>query len=248
MDVKHPYQLMKGVFFNHKLMQMLNSNMTALDKNTFRIELLENIRPYFYDDVAQKIIDIVHPGFMFGNGSFYGCKPTAIYFDPYMRQKAENDVFYVPQIKMIYAEFNDYEEFSSKEIYENVFQFLYKVGKTWKDLNYAIHLDYQYDMDEGECTIGVSFSETKQRDLKLNDYKTNTILFGFSVDFNDYESNRYGNDDVPSLCHKADVINIQCIFWCGIPYSEGSAAVGNFFTHIVYTPKWNYFGLDGDCG
>ncbi len=181
--------------------------------------------------------------FKFESGDFYECKPTAIYLDLFRDELTYQDEYYYPPSNVVYAEFNNYDEFRSKDIYRAVFKQLKIMGKTWRDLDYAISIDNNWDENTSDITI--IFGKTRQRSLEYGDYKTDTILFGFSIDMKDYEQNAYG--DSSTFCHNAETGNKSFIYWCGIPYSEGSMAVGNFCTHIVYDPRTLTFGIDGDC-
>ena len=182
-----------------------------------------------------------------------------------MRNEAVCDKKYFPKSKMIYVEFDDYEEFHTKSIYKSVFRKLKRMDKIWKDLNYASGIDWRGnwdtdDTDDSNDSVEsenfdtrvdpkITFGKEKLRELKQVDYETNTILFGFSIDLKDYEPNLYGrNEDPETLCHNSKTADKSSIYWCGIPYTEGCMAVGNFCTHIVYNPNTKYFRVDGECG
>jgi len=235
-------------------------------ENLLKTKISLELAPYICNTVVGKILDLLHFGYMFGEGYFYSNKPTALFFDPFMKEEIDWDKRYFPKSKMVYVEFDDYDEFHQKRIYRSVFKKLRKLGKTWEDLNYATGIDcgynddydseYDSDVSDYEDTEyifdpTITFGKKRLRNLKKDDYKTNVILFGFSIDFKDYEVNRYGRglkEDPITYCHNAKTTNNTPIFWCGIPYSEGGMAVGNFCTHMVYSPVTKYFGVDGDCG
>lgn len=217
-------------------------------------------------------------GVKFKNGNFYNNKPTAFYLDPYQQIKTQPDQCYIPLKKMIYVEFNDYDDFARKKIYKYIFRKLTLLKKSWKDLNYATKIEYKcnyyddynsndsdeynsndsdeyddsddpddYVPDDPESLDGIiiNFGVKKLRNLEKYEYKINTILFGFSIDLKHFEKNPYEHyDGLKTLTHKKP---IDLVYWCGIPYSEGSM-IGNFCTFVSYDPKLLTFGIDGECG